>query len=294
MDLLDEGIVPEHALDVKREAREFAAEYIEPHAADFYESGDYPWEVLEAGMDAGLVAQDISEEYGGRGLDLEQILAIAEEFYRADAGIALTLQLASFGCEITQHYGSEEQKEEYLRPVAENEQISGLAVSEPDTGSDMAGMTTAAERTDDGWRLNGEKFDDFGEDFYTTIDETDYALRFIDQALGKDKPFFTYLAYNAPHTPYQAIEEEVELFRKGGIDNEAVCTLYAMLRRVDEGVERLLELALKRQEFVEERDEVFLGKAIEVRQDGGGHLREEVLEAVAAHRRSARRRTHRI
>jgi alkylation response protein AidB-like acyl-CoA dehydrogenase len=66
--------------------------------------------------------------------------------------------LASFGCEIVEQYGSEEQKEEYLRPVAANEQISGLAVSEPQTGSDMAGMTTTAERTDDGWVLNGEKY----------------------------------------------------------------------------------------------------------------------------------------
>jgi acyl-CoA dehydrogenase len=158
MELLDEGPVPDHALDVKHEAREFAEEYIAPAAAEYYESGDYPWDVLEAGMDANLIAQDISEEYGGRGLDLEQILAIAEEFYRADAGIALTLQLASFGCEITDHYGTDEQKEAYLRPVAENDQISGLAVSEPDTGSDLAGMTTSAESVEGGYELNGEKY----------------------------------------------------------------------------------------------------------------------------------------
>src|SRR6056297_793719 len=110
MELLTEDVVPAEARDVKQEAREFATEHIEPVAADYYESGEYPWEVLEAGMDAGLVAQDISEEYGGRGLDLEEILAMAEEFYRADAGIALTLQLASFGAEMLQEYGNEEQK----------------------------------------------------------------------------------------------------------------------------------------------------------------------------------------
>ena len=158
MDLLDESVVPEHARDVKQEAREFADEYIRPNAEEYFRSAEYPWEILEAAMDAGLVAQDIGEEYGGRGLDLEQILAINEEFYAADAGIALTLMLASFGCEIVEKYGSEAQKDEYLRPVAANEQISGLAVSEPQTGSDMAGMTTTAERTDDGWVLNGEKY----------------------------------------------------------------------------------------------------------------------------------------
>lgn len=117
MDLLDEGVVPEHARDVKREAREFAAERIAPVAEQRFREGDYPWDVLEAGMDAGLVAQDIGEEYGGRGFDATEILAIAEEFYRADAGIALTLQLASFGAAITEEYGTEAQKKEYLRPV---------------------------------------------------------------------------------------------------------------------------------------------------------------------------------
>jgi alkylation response protein AidB-like acyl-CoA dehydrogenase len=158
MDLLDESLVPEHARGVKAEARAFAEAQIEPAAAEYYASGEYPWEVLRAGQEAGLVAQDIDEAYGGRGLDLLEVLAIAEEFYRADAGIALTLQLASFGCELVETYGSERQKERFLRPVAEGDQLSGLAVSEPETGSDMAGMTTTAEQTEDGWVLNGEKY----------------------------------------------------------------------------------------------------------------------------------------
>ncbi|MFB6074488.1 MAG: acyl-CoA dehydrogenase family protein [Haloarculaceae archaeon] len=158
MELLDEEIVPEDARAVKREAREFAAEHIAPNAADYYESGEYPWDVLEAGMDAGLIAQDIDEAYGGRGFTLLEVLAIAEEFYRADAGIALTLQLASFGAEILAEHGEEWQKEEFLRPVAENDQITGLAVSEPETGSDLAGMSTTARREGDEWVIDGEKY----------------------------------------------------------------------------------------------------------------------------------------
>ncbi|NKE35865.1 acyl-CoA dehydrogenase [Natronococcus sp. JC468] len=158
MNLLDPSIVPEHARDIKTEAREFASEHIEPNAQEFFQSGEYPHEILEAGQEAGLVAQDIPEEWGGRGLDLPQLLALTEEFYRADAGIALTLQLASFGCEITYEYGSDEQCEEYVRPVAEGNQISGLAVSEPETGSDLAGMQTRAEREGDEYVLDGEKY----------------------------------------------------------------------------------------------------------------------------------------
>lgn len=158
MDLLDESVVPEDAREVKREARAFAEEHVEPVAAEYYRTGEYPRDVLEAGMDAGLVAQDLSEELGGRGFSLAEMLAVGEEFFRADAGIGLTLLLASFGCELVETYGDERLREEYLRPVAENEQISGLAVSEPDTGSDLAGMTTSAERVDDEWVLNGEKY----------------------------------------------------------------------------------------------------------------------------------------
>ena len=158
MDLLEESIVPEEARAVKQEAREFAAEHIEPNAAAYFERGEYPWEIIEKGMEAGLVAQEISEEYGGRGLSLAETLAIAEEFYRADAGLALSLQLPGFGTNIVEEHGSEQQREEFLRPVAQNEQISGLAVSEPDTGSDMAGMTTEAELDGDEWVLNGEKY----------------------------------------------------------------------------------------------------------------------------------------
>ena len=158
MELLDGRPVPEAAREVKADAREFAAEHIAPNAADYYESGEYPHDILQAGMDAGLVAQDISEEYGGRGLSLAQVLAIAEEFYRADAGIALTLQLASFGAEILAEHGDDELQQEYLPPVANNEQITGLAVSEPDTGSDLAGMETTAEKHGDEWMLDGEKY----------------------------------------------------------------------------------------------------------------------------------------
>jgi alkylation response protein AidB-like acyl-CoA dehydrogenase len=158
MELLTEDAVPEPARGVKAEAREFAEEHIAPEAAAYFEAGEYPWEILEAGQEAGLVAQDIPAEYGGRGFDLVEMLAIAEEFFRADAGIALTLQLASFGAEMLVDYGTEEQKEEYLPPLAAGETITGLAVSEPDTGSDLAGMTTRAEKDGDEYVLDGEKY----------------------------------------------------------------------------------------------------------------------------------------
>jgi len=67
MELLDDSIVPEHARGVKAEAREFAREHIEPNAREYFQAGEYPEEILEAGQEADLVAQDIPAEWGGRG-----------------------------------------------------------------------------------------------------------------------------------------------------------------------------------------------------------------------------------
>lgn len=65
---------------------------------------------------------------------------------------------------------------------------------------------------DDSFRLNGEKWDDFDEDFYTTDANVDYAIRFIDEALASEKPFFQYIAFNAPHYPLQAKQQDVEKY----------------------------------------------------------------------------------
>lgn len=62
---------------------------------------------------------------------------------------------------------------------------------------------------DNTFRLNGKQWSDFGEDFYTTDANTDYAIRFIDEAVDTDKPFFMYIAHNAPHYPLQAPKSDI-------------------------------------------------------------------------------------
>jgi len=157
-DILTDAVVPEDAHDVKSQARWFANEHIRPVAAEYFESGSYPVDVVEAGGDAELVAQEIDPAYGGLGRSLAEVVATAEEFFRADAGIGLALMGQSFGTNIIEAFGSEEKKETYLRPIAEYEQRTGMAISEPDTGSDLAGMETTAHRDGDEWVINGEKY----------------------------------------------------------------------------------------------------------------------------------------
>jgi arylsulfatase len=71
---------------------------------------------------------------------------------------------------------------------------------------------------DNTFRLNGEPWSDFGDDFYTTDANTDYAIDFIDEALAQQKPFFAYIAHNAPHYPLQAKEADVKKY-KGRFDD---------------------------------------------------------------------------
>ncbi|MFC6723647.1 acyl-CoA dehydrogenase family protein, partial [Halobium palmae] len=158
MELLDESLVPEAARGVKREARRFAEDVVRPNAARHFREGTYPTDVVDDASDAGLVGVEISPEYGGRGSSLLEALAVTEELFRADAGIGMAIQGRSFGAEILEAYGTESQKRTRLPPIAAGEQFTGVAISEPGTGSDLAGMTTAAERDGDEWVIDGEKY----------------------------------------------------------------------------------------------------------------------------------------
>lgn len=149
---------PARVRGVKRHARQFAQENIEPVAEDYFASGKYPTEVIKAAREERLVAQEITEDYGGEGRSLSEAVATAEEFFRADAGIGLALMGQSFGTGILEEFGTESQKEMFLRPVAEGNAIAGMAISEPETGSDLAGMETAAAKDDEGWVIDGEKY----------------------------------------------------------------------------------------------------------------------------------------
>ena len=95
---------------------------------------------------------------GGKGRALNEVVAAIEEFFRADTGIGLALMGQNFGTAIIEEFGTKAQKEQYLRPVAEGKAVTGMAISESEIGSDLAGMETTAERNGDEWVINGEKY----------------------------------------------------------------------------------------------------------------------------------------
>ena len=151
-------MVPEDARDSKAAAREFAAEHVRPNSEAYDASGEYPLDIVREAQAAGLAGSYVPEEYGGAGWTLADRLAVVEEWFRADGGIGLALQLVDFGAKVVAMAGSPEQQAQWLPAVATGDEITGLAATEPSGGSDLAGMTTTARREGDEYVIDGEKY----------------------------------------------------------------------------------------------------------------------------------------
>ncbi len=158
MNLLTDTPIPEESREIKARARAFADERIRPEAMAHDATGEFPIEILRAAQEAGLAGRYFPEAYGGSGWTLADRLAVIEEWFRADGGIGLALQLADFGAKVVAMHGSDEQRSAWLPPVAEGNRITGLAATEPRGGSDLAGMGTTARREGDEYVLDGEKY----------------------------------------------------------------------------------------------------------------------------------------
>jgi alkylation response protein AidB-like acyl-CoA dehydrogenase len=142
---------------VRDEVRRFAENEIEPHATEYDTAEKYPREIVEQAAELGLTGANIPMEYGGVGYDTLTNAIIAEELFAADPGIGLCVQSAAFGADAIVGFGTEEQKEEYLEPVATGDAVMGAAISEPDVGSDVSSVSTRAEKDGDEWVIDGNK-----------------------------------------------------------------------------------------------------------------------------------------
>ena len=106
----------------------------------------------------GYLGSIVSEEYGGRGVDYRTYALIVEEVGRADSAMRTAVSVqTSLVCSSIERWGSEEQKAEWLPRLCSGEALGCFGLTEPGTGSDAANLATRAERTDDGWRINGQK-----------------------------------------------------------------------------------------------------------------------------------------
>ncbi|AFO58708.1 MULTISPECIES: acyl-CoA dehydrogenase family protein [Natrinema] len=142
---------------IRDEVRRFAENEIVPNAEEYDTEEKFPHEIVDKAAEMGLVGSSIPIEYGGAGYSTLESAIIAEELFSHDPGIALSIMACSFGTEAIREFGTEDQKERFLEPVATGEKISGAAISEPDTGSDVSSVSTRAEKDGDEWVINGNK-----------------------------------------------------------------------------------------------------------------------------------------
>lgn len=144
--------------DLRRAAREFAEREFTHELMEKCDREEYyPMEVVKKARDLGFSTIKIPEEYGGMGMSVFEECLVTEEFYRVSPGIGNACLSSTFGSELIVLFGSEEQKEKYLRWITERHGISAMASTEPEAGSDVASIKTKIVREGDEWIINGTK-----------------------------------------------------------------------------------------------------------------------------------------
>lgn len=143
---------------IRRVVREFAEREIAPAMRDYDRAERFPWEILRKMAPLGLLGGPVPQEYGGMGLSFLTYAMVIEELGRADTALRTTVSVhSSLGELAILNYGTEEQRRKYLPRLASGEMIASFAMTEPDAGSDAAGMQTRAELRHGEWIINGTK-----------------------------------------------------------------------------------------------------------------------------------------
>jgi butyryl-CoA dehydrogenase len=142
----------------QRTARDFAREKVLPRAREIDQQGKVPKELLAEMASLGFLGIYVPESYGGAGLDALSYALVTEEINRACASTGVVMSShVSLVVDPLLHYGSDAQKDRFLRPLASGEKLGCFALSEPASGSDAAAMRMSARRDGDAWVLNGTK-----------------------------------------------------------------------------------------------------------------------------------------
>jgi alkylation response protein AidB-like acyl-CoA dehydrogenase len=138
--------------------RQFADEQIIPNAEHYDHEDEFPAPIVEQMKELGLFGVTIPEEYGGMGLDLTTYAMIVEELSRGWISISGVINTHFIGSYLLMKFGTEEQRQKYLPRMATGEIRAAFSLSEPELGSDVAAIKTAAKKQDDGsYEINGQK-----------------------------------------------------------------------------------------------------------------------------------------
>jgi len=154
---VDFALDSEHQLFRER-FRAFANDVVAPRAAEIDRTGEFPWDVIHAAAELGLLGVPIPEEYGGVGADGLAFTLLIEELAGACGSTALTIAAhTGLVCVPLLMFGNEEQKRRFLTPLAEGKMLGAFGLTEPQAGSDAGATRTTAVRDGNEFVINGQK-----------------------------------------------------------------------------------------------------------------------------------------
>src|SRR5499433_1359731 len=148
----------EEQQQIKASVREFAEAEIAPHVMEWDEQQHFPIELKPKLAELGLMGVIFPENYGGAGMGYVEYATIIDELSRIDGSVGISVAAHNSLC--SNHiyqYGTEEQKQRFLVPLAQGERLGAWGLTEPGAGSDASGTKTTAVRQDGGWIVNGSK-----------------------------------------------------------------------------------------------------------------------------------------
>jgi len=144
--------------EIRKAAQEFAkGEFDKELALEHERAHRFPEALWKKASELGFIGIHFPEHYGGQDYGILENALVVEAFCRQDSGIGIALSLTDFSSELILRFGTEEQKERYLIPVARGESISSGGFTEPDHGSDITRMDTTAVNNGDAYTINGVK-----------------------------------------------------------------------------------------------------------------------------------------
>ncbi|HTQ79243.1 MAG TPA: acyl-CoA dehydrogenase [Thermoanaerobaculia bacterium] len=165
---------------LRETVRRFAEEVVKPRAKEIDETGEFPRGFFDQAGELGLTGVSVPEAYGGAGMDVVSYTLVIEEVSRvcATSGVILSVN-NSLVCDPILKFGTEEQKKEFLTPLASGGKLGCFALTEPGSGSDAASLRSTARRDGDDYVLNGNKV------FITNGTDADIALVFASVDLER-------------------------------------------------------------------------------------------------------------
>jgi len=173
------GLTEEQVM-IQQLARDFARNEIAPVAEHYDQSHEFPWPVIKKAQEMGLTAMSVPEDYGGLGLSLFEEVLVAEELAWGCSGMSTAIGVNGLAFSPILIAGSEEQKKEYGGRLVDGE-LAGYCATEPEAGSDVAGIKTTAVKNGGHYILNGSKMFITGgtvANYFTVFAYTDPAQRY--------------------------------------------------------------------------------------------------------------------